>query len=343
MIAIDYLGGGKAVEFHVLTWVDTGACFVANDPTPCWGADVLELDPDVAEGGVSTAVITAANNPINGKRLLAGQFAEFGINLADADIIPAGSCKSFSQTIWESRAAGSSFVSPTKDVAIEDKDINNCGSVSVRKVGSDGGSQEGAVFTLYEGADTTGDVVGTCTVDADGDCLPPFTDLTSGQYTLDETNTPAGYTKDASLPKTFTLAFGENASFEFTNVLQTGAIEITKTAKHADDDTSPNLVAGFTVTDSGGGTHLDSTDATGSACVDGLPPGSATVSETGPPTGYSPDADQTVTVVGGTTCTSADGVVRASRTPRSRTSASPSTLRSTAARPPRSRVSRSRW
>ena len=31
MIAIDYLGGGSAVQFHVLTWVDQRACSVAND------------------------------------------------------------------------------------------------------------------------------------------------------------------------------------------------------------------------------------------------------------------------------------------------------------------------
>jgi hypothetical protein len=104
MIAIDYLGGGKAVQFHVLTWISTGACFVSKDPAPCWGADVLELDPTTAEGGVSTSNFTVAQNPIGGTAIVAGQFAEFGINLSDAGIIPAGECKSFSQTIWESRS-----------------------------------------------------------------------------------------------------------------------------------------------------------------------------------------------------------------------------------------------
>jgi uncharacterized surface anchored protein len=151
--------------------------------------------------------------------------------------------------------------------------------------------------------------VGTCTVNANGDCLPSFTNLNPGQYTIDETVTPAGYTKDASLPFTFTLAAQENKELEFTDVLQTGAITIAKTAKHAGPNGSANLVAGFTITDSGGGTSTVSTDATGAACVDGLPPGDATVSETGPPTGYSAGADQTVTVVGGTTCANADGVV----------------------------------
>jgi hypothetical protein len=315
LIAIDYLGGGKAVEFHVLTWVTTGACFVGNHTAPCWGATVLTLDPDEAEGGVNNVDISAADNPISGVFLKAGQFAEFGINLAAAGIVDPDSCVGFTQIVWESRSAGSSFVSSTKDIKIQPVNINSCASVSVRKVGSDGGSQAGAIFTLYEGTGILGTVVGTCTVDANGDCvdpntgLNPFIGLNPGPYTLDETNTPAGYDKDPNLPFSFTLADGDNLSFEFTNVLQTGAIRIAKTAKHADPDSSPNLEAGFTVTDVDGGTHSVSTDATGNACVDGLPPGDATVSETGPPTGYSAGADQTVTVLGNTTCTGADGVL----------------------------------
>jgi uncharacterized surface anchored protein len=310
LLAIDYLGGGSAVQFHLLTWVTTGACFVGSDTAPCWGATVATLSPAVAEGGVSTSNFTVAQNPISDKALVAGQFAEFGVNLAAAGIIPNnGTCSGFSQVVWESRSSGSSFVSSTKDVSLEDHTISNCASVSVTKVGSDGGSQEGAVFTLYEGADTSGTVVGTCTVDANGDCLPTFDNLNPGQYTIDETTTPPNYTKDASLPLTFTLAANENKQLEFTDVLQTGAIVIAKTAKHAGPNGTANLVAGFTITDSGSATHTVSTDATGAACVDGLPPGDATVSETSPPTGYSAGADQTVTVVGGTTCANADGVV----------------------------------
>jgi hypothetical protein len=310
LLAIDYLGGGKAVQFHLLSWVTTGACFVGSDTAPCWGATVATLSPAVAEGGVSTTDFTIAQNPISGKAIKAGQFAEFGVNLAAAGIIPNnGTCSGFSQVVWESRSSGSSFVSSTKDVSLEDHTISNCASVKVTKVGSDGGSQAGAEFTLYEGADTSGTAVGTCTVDANGDCLPTFDNLSPGQYTIDETVTPPGYTKDASLPLTFTLAANENKELEFTDVLQTGAIVIAKTAKHADPNGTANLVAGFTITDSASETHTVSTDASGAACVDGLPPGDATVSETGPPTGYSAGADQTVTVVGGTTCANSDGVV----------------------------------
>jgi hypothetical protein len=306
LLAIDYLGGGKAVQFHLLTWVATGACNVSNDTAPCWGATVATLSPAVAEGGVSTTNFTAAQNPISGTAIVAGQFAEFGVNLAAAGIIPNnGTCSSFAQTVWESRASGSSFVSSTKDVSLENHTISNCASVSVTKVGSDGGSQEGAVFTLYEGADTTGTIVGTCTVDANGDCLPAFTNLNPGQYTIDETTTPAGYTKDANLPETFTLAASEAKELTYTDVAQAGALAIVKNSTKGGAVTSAGAefsYDGGSVIDNGTG---DEDSAVGSVCVSGLAPGDYTVNETSPPDGYgaASETDHPVTVANGTNCT----------------------------------------
>jgi uncharacterized surface anchored protein len=310
LIAIDYLGGGKAVQFHVLTFTATEACFVSKDTAPCWGADVQTLSANSAEGGVNTSAITAANNPINGKALVAGQFAEFGINLALANIIPTGSCKGFSQTVWESRSSGSSFVSSTKDIAIEDKDINNCSSVSVRKVGSDGGSQEGAVFTLYNGTGTGGTVVGTCTVDANGDCVDangdnPFVDLNPGDYTLDETGQPAGYGKDPDLPYSFTLAQGDSPALEFTDPALLGAIEITKTSSKG---LNPGLEgASFDITAPDASVTSVTTGADGTVCVDGLSFGTYSVQETAAPTGYGIDDTTAHDVIVNATSTCGDG------------------------------------
>jgi hypothetical protein len=311
LIAIDYLGGGSAVQFHVLTWVATGACFVANDPAPCWGATVLTLDPNSAEGGVNGTAIAAgsATNPINGQALVAGQFAEFGINLALAGIIPAGSCKSFNQTVWESRSSGSSFVSSTKDIAIENKSINQCAGVTVTKVGSDGGPQTGAVFTLYAGtiASGNGTVVGTCTVIADGTCpvtTGSFSNLNPGTYHIDETTVPAGYDKDPTLPLEFTLVAGQAKVLSFTDPAQAGALKIVKNSTKG----SAVLVAGAvfsygtgSVTDNGTG---DLDPAIGSVCVSGLAPGPYSVTETTPPPGYgaATGGAQSVTVVNGTNC-----------------------------------------
>jgi Prealbumin-like fold domain len=301
LIAIDYKGGGNAVQFSVLTWVTSGACFVSSDVAPCWGATVVPLDPNVAEGGVNPTSLTAAQNPISGVPLVAGQFAEFGVNLALAGIIPAGSCKSFNQTVWESRSSGSSFVSSTKDVKIESKAINNCPNLSVVKVGSDGGSQAGAIFTLYNGPDTTGTVVGSCTVAADGTCSDPsFTGLPTGQYTIDETNTPAGYAKDPTLPFTFTLAQGQNLTLTFTDPAVLGAIKVTKTRKHAADGPGDHPHAGVSFTVNG---VTKVTDANGEACFDGLAQTTYTVHET-VPAGYSVDAnDKQVTVDNAAKCT----------------------------------------
>ncbi len=62
------------------------------------------------------------------------------------------------------------------------------------------------MFTLYSGTGTGGQVVGTCTVQANGSCTPSFTNLQPGTYTIDETTVPAGYNKDPNLPFTFTVA-----------------------------------------------------------------------------------------------------------------------------------------
>jgi hypothetical protein len=315
LIAIDYLGGGSAVQFHVLTWVASGPCFVANDPNPCWGATVQDLTASgFAEGGVNNAAITAAQNPISGVALKAGQFAEFGVNLSAAGIIPSGTCGGFAQTIWESRSSGSSFVSSTKDVTIEDHTINPCGTVKVTKVGSDGGDQTGAVFTLYEGSDTTGTVVGTCTVNAAGNCVnddgtttfpPSFGSLQPGTYTIDETTVPANYGKDPTLPHTFTVASGQNVELTFTDPRLAGALAILKNSTKGGAVTTAGAVFSYdgqSVTDNGTGDEdLD----IGEICVSGLDLGPYSVEETSPPPGYgdAPEGPQGVTVVSGTNCT----------------------------------------
>jgi hypothetical protein len=305
LLAIDYLGGGKAVQFHLLEWVTGGACNVGSDLPPCWGATVLTLDPTVAEGGVNTTAIPgdAANNPINGKALVAGQFAEFGVNLSAAGILPnTGACSGFAQTVWESRSSGSSFVSSTKDITIEDHNINPCASVSVLKLGSDGGSQAGAVFTLYNGSNTSGTVVGTCTVDATGACLPSFSGLSAGTYTIDETTTVAGYGKDPILPFTFTLVAGQTKALTFTDPALNGAIKVTKTYKHAASGAGNHPQSGVVFTVNG---VTKTTDANGEACFDGLPQATYTVHET-VPAGYHVDAnDQQVTVNNAAKCSDA--------------------------------------
>jgi Prealbumin-like fold domain len=307
LLAIDYKGGGSAVEFHLLTWVASGACNVSNDTAPCWGATVATLTPAVAEGGVSITDFTAAQNPISGVPIVAGQFAEFGVNLNAAGILPSGgACNAITQTVWESRSSGSSFVSSTKDITIENHTISSCAKFSVLKLGSDGGSQAGAVFTLYEGSDTTGTVVGTCTVAADGTCTDPsFDTLNPGTYTIDETTTPAGYDKDPTLPFTFTLAPLQQLQLTFTDPAKLGALKIVKNSTKGGPVTVAGAVFSYdssSVTDNGAG---DEDPAVGSVCVSGLAAGPYSVQETAAPISYGPPVSgaQTVTVEKGTNCT----------------------------------------
>jgi hypothetical protein len=129
LIAIDF-HPSAATDFHVLTWIDgtdptNPTCFVGHDTPPCWGAVVQSLSANSAEGLANANPITAADNGISGAALLAGEFAEFGVNLTAAGIVPANSCQSFPQTVWESRSSGSSFVSSTEDISLEHHTIGN--------------------------------------------------------------------------------------------------------------------------------------------------------------------------------------------------------------------------
>ncbi len=177
------------------------------------------------------------------------------------------------------------------------------GSIDVSKTSSDSGSQEGAVFTLYSGTDTTGTVVGTCTVDAGGHCdsddasydNPSFDDLVAGNYTLDETTVPAGYDKDADLPKTdIVLGAGQDLTFSFENVAQPGSVSISKT----DDAGDPLAGVTFQLYEDDNGTPGDAisgasctTDNTGACAIQNVVAGTYCLDETNLPSGYDPDPD----------------------------------------------------
>jgi hypothetical protein len=138
LIAIDYLNGGTKVEFHVLTWItsqtgpnatvgeNNGTCYASKDLPPCWGAKALSLAESAAEGAANQSEIVAAQNGISHASLTAGQFAEFGVDLTKAKITPASACEVFPQSVWESRASGSSFESNPADIEIEAHKISNC-------------------------------------------------------------------------------------------------------------------------------------------------------------------------------------------------------------------------
>jgi Prealbumin-like fold domain len=317
LIAIDYLNGGTSIDVHVLTWVTSGACLVSADTAPCWGATVQSPGSAGAEGEASQSAITAANNPINGKALVAGQFAEFGINMRIAGIIPANACVSFAQTIWESRSSGSSFVSTTKDVSFEDTTLSNCGRVKIIKRTNPRGVNQAFSFTsnlagseltcskstatsfsLNDNGNTTADSTGNTQ-----DCQK----VPVGNYTVTEGANPTGFafgslsctatgtgasgSQDATVAKqaNITVTADSVITCVYTNNQQKGALLITKTSSKG---TNPAL-AGATFTVKQGGTAISgspfTTDANGEICVGDLNFGTYSVQETGAPTGYAID------------------------------------------------------
>ncbi len=331
LLAIDYLNGGTSVDFHVLTWIASGACFVSSDAAPCWGASVLTLGAAGAEGKASQSDITAANNKISNTFLNAGEFAEFGVNLRLAGIIPAGTCKSFAQTVWESRSSGSSFVSSTKDVTLEDKSITNCGEVVIIKHTNPRGINKvfnftsnlagseltctktaATAFSLNDNGNTTANSAGNTQ-----DC----TNVPVGTFTVTEGANPTGFgfaslscvgaggatgVQNTTVPKQadITMTAGGKVTCTYVNNQLKGAIKITKTSSKG---LNPGLAgAQFAITS--GGTAIAgspfTTNASGVICVDNLALNTYSVRETVAPTGYAIDdtTAHNVSVTANSTC-----------------------------------------
>jgi len=367
LLAIDYTQGGTHVDFHVLTWITDnsteGPCFVGNDVAPCWGATVTSLGTNAANGKTNQSGIAAADNSISGVALVANQFAEFGVNLSASGIVPSGTCKAFPQTVWESRSSGSSFVSTTKDVSIENHTISNCGEIRIIKQTNPRGGDQSFPFTSNLPAEsaTTSLTGATCTYtsavaagggfslnDKNNAGKTPNTlcinndqantvdapNLFGGTtYTVTEgaPSSPYGFgsvscsggsgvttdqtARSASIP----LNAGDVVTCLFTNNLLKGALKISKlSAKSGNAVLKAGAVfcydsttgcggtghAGTSVTDNGTG---DSDSTIGSVCVPNVAVGAYYINETSPPSGYAgppaTEANQSVTVSGGTNCT----------------------------------------
>jgi hypothetical protein len=116
---------------------------------------------------------------------------------------------------------------------------------------------------------------------------------------------------DGSNPASIGLSGGETVTCTFHDARERGAIEITKTRKHAADGSGNHPHAGVEFTISGGGLTQDvtvTTNAQGVACADGLllssfqGVGDYTVTEDVPAGYVSDDAEKTVTVTDEATC-----------------------------------------
>jgi len=297
LIAIDYTTGGTTVTFHVLTWIvdnsdpANASCFVKTDSPPCWGVNSQSLAANAAEGLTNQAAIAAADNGISGAALVVGQFAEFGVDLTAAGIIPANSCESFPQTVWESRSSGSSFVSSTEDVSVEHHTIANCGTLVVKKVTDPSPDPTGTSFSFHK-TSSQDSVDRTFSLKNGGS--DSETVFATNDFSVAET-VPANWnltsatcdngsgTLSGSTLSGITVDIGKTTTCTFNDKLQLGAIKITKT-----NSKTGNGVAGakFLITGPGNYSNSVTSGSDGTVCVDGLTFGAYSVSETSAPTGY---------------------------------------------------------
>ena len=181
--------------------------------------------------------------------------------------------------------------------------LSNCGSIVITKTddANPAALLEGAEFDLIvdddpinnvggPGAEDT-NVIDSCTTAADGTCS--FTSVLQGEYWVVETVAPTGHDLADPVYQHVTVTADEEIPLTFVNPRQLGAIQVTKTAKHAAAASGSINQEGVTFTIAG--TEVV-TDENGVACVGGLALGqSYDVVET-VPAGYVADGDTTKSV-----------------------------------------------
>lgn len=158
------------------------------------------------------------------------------------------------------------------------------GSVELSKVGEDGETLEGAVFSLFDSGDyelQTGLIT-----NEEGQIV--VEDLVPGSYYFVETEAPFGYMLDDT-PLPFEIDFNQEAQVELTkeNTLIPGAVELTK----EDEDGAILEGVEFELQDSDGNTIREGllTDDEGELFIDDLTPGSYQLVETATLPGYELD------------------------------------------------------
>ena len=330
LITYDFVNGGGTPVLGLNRWLvsasspsvpgfATNVCLSSN-AFPCWG------DHETLNGASSTGAVnnlSTVTDPIapNAPRSLpAGTFGEAAINLTAAGVFGTSTCSTFATTFLKSRSS-SSFSSEVKDfVAPVPTTISNCGEVKIVKhtdpAGSDknfsfsstlAGSQiscaSPASFTLNDKSAATNTLdcknvpIGNYTV----------TETQAAGYALESLTCTTGGSQDAKKPlqADITVSANKLVTCTYVNQQQLGAIKITKTSVKA---TGTPLAGGtFTVTNASGTPVVGSPFTSGSDgtfCVDHLPYGTYSVTETGAPAGYAIDdtSANSVTVSQNSTC-----------------------------------------
>jgi len=317
LINYSFQGGANTPTLTLRKW--TGSA---------WGAEQT-LNSTSSEGATNSATVVdtlGGNPPVNRPPQA---FGEAAINLTTAGVFPPGTCEAFGSAFVKSRSS-TSFTSEIKDlIAPVPVNISNCGTINIIKHSDPRGQNQNFNYTSTIPASPS-----ACSLDttpasftlndtAGVDPSSPITtgtantehcsNVPAGTYTVTEGPDPANFVFESlacsadnggsfstsGKVATITVAPNSTVTCIYTNQLQTGAIKVTKTRKHAAGGPGDHPHAGVTFTVNG---VSKQTDANGVACFDGLLFGTYTVHET-VPTGYHVDAnDKQVTVDNTATC-----------------------------------------
>ncbi|MGH1562460.1 prealbumin-like fold domain-containing protein [Mumia sp. DW29H23] len=319
LIVYDFEGGSADTPRLTLRrWVTSGSCEVGSSAPPCWGPATDLTALGFAEARVNTSLVGPVSDQIapSPETLGVNEFGEAGINLTDAGVFTGSECVAFGSAFGVSRSSGNSAQAQMKDlVGPGEINITNCGRVVIRKATDPSPDPTDSTFTYA----TTGGLSPSTFSLKDGDAQDYGGEVFAGQYTvteddpgptfdLDEVTCEASDTTHGTTIQingatvSFDLKPLDTVDCTYVNDLRTGAIEITKTRKHAADGPGDHPHAGvdFAVTGTGVDTTV-TTGADGTACVDGLLFGDYTVTED-TPAGYAANAPQGVTVSAVSTC-----------------------------------------
>jgi hypothetical protein len=311
LITFDFTNGGGNPVLGLLTWItsDNGTasdCFASNS-LPCWGKHQDLSSTGEAEGSVNTVTVMDNNSPLafGTGQLPALTFGEAAVDLTDSGIFQTNVCTHFGAAYLKSRSS-SSFTSELKDfIAPVNINISNCGNIIIRKVTVPSPDPTTTSFAYT----TTGGLTPSTFSLKNGESQDYGSTVFAGNYSVTETNPAPTFVLQSLDCSASSLTNGSSYTVvgatvnidlqaddtidcTYTNALQLGAIEISKTTTKGD---AP--LAGVTFSIKGpSGTFSVTTDATGTVCKGDLLFGSYDVTETSAPTGYQID-DTTVHTV----------------------------------------------
>ena len=315
--------GGARAELTAREWTGSAWGSPADIDAPSLDCPLPDPDPEpgpCAVGTINSSVIPAADADGLGEK----QPRTFGEAQIDLRLIfDSDSCTSFGSAMLKSRSSDA-FNSQLKDfISPVPISLNNCGRVIIRKQTLPDEDPNTTIFGYTKSFSSDPTSANTFTLTDDGVKNYGATVLFGSGYTVTEDVIPSGWefvSLDCSASSnvtpsingaTVTFAInGDNDVLDctYTNREQVGAIEITKTRKHAAGGSGDQPHAGVDFTITGGdlpaGGTVVTTDSIGIACLDGLALANYVVTETVPDGYVSDDLDdaKSVSVTAVSTC-----------------------------------------